>query len=87
MKGAVLPSGDVIVSVHRDRLPHHHLLHVDTRGEVRTLTPEEPFALHDEPVAFGESVLVLCNRGRDQGTSEEPNLTVSTVKSSVVRHC
>jgi hypothetical protein len=73
MKGAVLPSGDVIVSVHRDRLPHHHLLHVDTRGEVRTLTPEEPFALHDEPVAFGESVLVPVqsrSRPRNFGRAE-----------------
>jgi dipeptidyl aminopeptidase/acylaminoacyl peptidase len=65
MKAAVLADDSVVISTHRDRLQHHHLLHVSRAGTVRQLTPNAPFALHDEPVAFGKDVLIISNRGRD----------------------
>lgn len=65
MKAAILDDGSVVVSAHRDRLQHHHLIHVDRSGAIRQMTPNQPPALYDNPCSYGSDVLVLSNRGRD----------------------
>jgi dipeptidyl aminopeptidase/acylaminoacyl peptidase len=63
--GAVaLPDGRVVVTTDRRRSDENHLWLVDD-GHSKCLTPDAPLAMHDDPLPFGDGLVVRSDRGRD----------------------